>query len=141
MASSDIALAEYDCTTNEETLQLCFPLPPFKCITKYRESNADNNTAPTPPKVVKGTYSVFGDVFNVRISSEESTLVIQIFFCRIPDIYRIVGYTVFVHFTTQSPVYRKNESLIPSLILLLGSQGTMDLWFNMNRFWAVFNTD
>ena len=88
--ASDIAGEEYDCITNEEALQLCFPLPPYHCITKYRESNVDNNTEPIPPKIVTGMYSVFGDIFDVRIFSEASTLDIQVFYCRTLDICRAV---------------------------------------------------
>ena len=50
---------------SEEPLQLCFPLPPLKYFKRYTEAEVKNNLAPSPPKIISGSYSTFGDMFEV----------------------------------------------------------------------------
>ena len=67
MATTTVTEDEEEyCITNEETLHLCFPLPPTHCFRKYVES-VNNGREPLPPKTVSGTYSVFGDICDVSI--------------------------------------------------------------------------
>ena len=56
---------ENDGTSIEESVQLSFPLPPMKYYKQYTDVNLKNNTAPAPPKLISGNYSMFGDVFDV----------------------------------------------------------------------------
>ena len=65
MACDTEELDQNNGTNNEEILQLCFPLPPSQYFGKYTDSNVKDGTAPLPPKVINGTYSTFGDTFDV----------------------------------------------------------------------------
>ena len=56
---------ENEGTSNDESVQLSFPLPPVKYYKQYTDANIKNNTAPTPPKLITGSYSMFGDAFDV----------------------------------------------------------------------------
>ena len=49
----------------EGSLQLSFPLPPVKYFSKYTDENINAGTAPAPPKVIIGSYSTFGDTYDV----------------------------------------------------------------------------
>eukprot|EP00112_Aurelia_sp_Birch-Aquarium-sp1_P000618 Seg1058.9 transcript_id=Seg1058.9/GoldUCD/mRNA.D3Y31 product="Mediator of RNA polymerase II transcription subunit 7" protein_id=Seg1058.9/GoldUCD/D3Y31 len=53
-------------TSNEESVQLSFPLPPVKYYKQYTDANIKNNTAPAPPKLITGNYSMFGDAFDTN---------------------------------------------------------------------------
>ena len=56
---------ENEGTSNEESVQLSFPLPPMKYYKQYTDANIKNDTAPNPPKLITGNYSMFGDAFDV----------------------------------------------------------------------------
>jgi len=44
-----------------------FPLPPAQYYKLYTDENVENKTAPDPPPILVGAYSMFGASFEVNI--------------------------------------------------------------------------
>ncbi len=50
---------------SQESLQLSFPLPPISYYKNYTDENVKNGAVLKPPDVVNGSYTMFGDAFDV----------------------------------------------------------------------------
>ncbi len=52
---------------SQESLQLSFPLPPAVYYKSYTDANIKSGAVLQPPPVISGSYSMFGDSFDVSV--------------------------------------------------------------------------